>query len=165
MKPDTNTILALDPGLRDLGFAILKRGRLVAYGVRTLRPVSYSARIAEASSLVQTWADAHRPAMLVLEHTHGHPVNWFDAIDRLARSTMRVARKRDIEIARYYPQTVRRLIVGNGNATKQELAGALVLHFRQLRVYLTQDRKWKERHFGHMFDAVALALYHDLRKR
>jgi len=164
MKHDTNTVLAIDPGLRDLGFAILKHGRLVAYGVRTLRPVSYAARIAEASALVRSWTEAHRPVALVLEQTHGHPVNWLDAIDRLARGVTRVARKNDIEIARYYPQTVRRLIVGNGNATKQELAVALVLHFRQLRVYLTQDRKWKERHFGHMFDAVALALYHDLRR-
>lgn len=164
MKHDTDTVLAIDPGLRDLGFAVLTRGRLVAYGVRTLRPVSYAARIAEASSLVRTWAEAHRPAALVLEQTHGHPVNWFDAIDRLAHSAARVARKHDIEVARYYPQTVRRLIVGNGNATKQELSAALVLHFRQLRVYLTQDRKWKQRYFGHMFDAVALALYYDLHR-
>lgn len=159
----TKTILALDPGLRDLGYAVLRDGRLAAYGVRTLRPADYPARIAEARALTRGWIEAHRPSFLVLEQTHGHPVTWFDAIDRLARGAARVAVGNDVEVTRYYPQPVRRVIAGNGNATKRELASALVLHFRQLRVYLTQDRKWKERHFGHMFDAVALALYHDLR--
>jgi crossover junction endodeoxyribonuclease RuvC len=152
-----HTILALDPGLRDLGYAVLRGERLVAYGVRTLRPAAYGARIAEARALTRGWIEAHRPDALVLEQTHGHPVTWFDAIDRLAHGTMRVAARNGVKVTRYYPQPVRRVIAGNGNATKQELARALVLHFRQLRVYLTQDRKWKERHFGHMFDAVALA--------
>lgn len=160
-----HTILAIDPGLRDLGYAVLRDGRLVAYGVRTLRPMDYPARIAEARVLTRGWIEAHRPSSLVLEQTHGHPVTWFDAIDRLAHGAMRVATRNGVEVTRYYPQPVRRLIVGNGNATKQELAAALVLYFHQLRVYLTQDRKWKERHFGHMFDAVALALYHDLNAR
>lgn len=161
--PQPRTILALDPGLRDLGFAVLKQGRLVSYGVRTLRPVDYRTRIAEARALTRGWIEAHRPTSLVLEQTHGHPVTSFDAIDQLAHGAARVAARNSVQVMRYYPQPVRRVIAGNGNATKQELAQALVLHFRQLRVYLTQDRKWKERHFGHMFDAVALALYHELR--
>jgi Holliday junction resolvasome RuvABC endonuclease subunit len=158
----THTILALDPGLRDLGYAVLGDGRLVAYGVRTLRPVAYSRRIAEANALVGSWITAYRPATLIIERTHAHPVDWFDALDRMGQRASRTARRQGVEVARYAPQTVRRLVVGNGNATKRELATALVLHFRQLRVYLTQDRRWKEEHFGHMFDAVALALYHDL---
>jgi hypothetical protein len=32
--------------------------------------------------------------------------------------------------------------------------------FPRLRVYLTQDRRWKERFWQNMFDAVALALFH-----
>lgn len=30
----------------------------------------------------------------------------------------------------------------------------------QLRLYLTQDRRWKEKFWLNMFDAVALALHH-----
>lgn len=33
-----------------------------------------------------------------------------------------------------------------------------VLHIRRLKVYLPQDRKWKERYHANMFDAVALAI-------
>ena len=37
--------------------------------------------------------------------------------------------------------------------------------FPQLRLYLTQDRRWKERFWLNMFDAVALALHHQALKQ
>jgi hypothetical protein len=40
------------------------------------------------------------------------------------------------------------------------VAIAVAHRFPQLRVYLTQDRRWKEKFWLNMFDAVALALHH-----
>lgn len=55
---------------------------------------------------------------------------------------------------------MRATVVGNGRAKKAEVALAIAHRFPSLRVYLTQDRMWKERYFLNMFDAVALALHH-----
>jgi Holliday junction resolvasome RuvABC endonuclease subunit len=63
-------------------------------------------------------------------------------------------------VAMYAPQTVRKSLTGDGWASKRELARAVASRFPALRVYLTQDRKWKERYFLNLFDAVALALHH-----
>jgi Holliday junction resolvasome RuvABC endonuclease subunit len=60
----------------------------------------------------------------------------------------------------YAPQTVRKGLVGNGWATKREVAAAISSRYPALRIYLTQDRRWKERYWLNMFDAIALALYH-----
>jgi hypothetical protein len=53
-----------------------------------------------------------------------------------------------------------RTVAGNGKAKKPEVAIAVAHRFPSLRVYLTQDRRWKERHWQNMFDAIALALHH-----
>jgi Holliday junction resolvasome RuvABC endonuclease subunit len=158
--PKTTPILALDPGLRDLGFAVLAGRKLVACGVRPLRLLPADRRLAEARRLVRSWIAAYKPRALVLEATYRHPVASLDALNRLARSARRVARERRLAVATYAPQTVRKSLAGDGWATKQEAAVATALRFPALRVYLTQDRRWKERYWQNMFDAVALALHH-----
>ena len=38
------------------------------------------------------------------------------------------------------------------------IAGVVILKYLELKVYLTQDRKWKARFHHNMFDAVALGM-------
>jgi crossover junction endodeoxyribonuclease RuvC len=163
MKRSTTT-LAVDPGLRDLGFAVLAGERLLASGVRPLRLFPKTRRLEEARCLVYGWIRAYRPETLVLEATHGHSVSGFSAVNRLALSFRHVGLRNRVAVATYAPQTVRKALVGNGWATKKEMAVAIGHRFPSLRVYLTQDRKWKERYFLNMFDAVALALHHNAQR-
>jgi Holliday junction resolvasome RuvABC endonuclease subunit len=79
---------------------------------------------------------------------------------RLGRSVERFAQQQHLAVETYAAQTVRKHLVGNGWATKREVATAIATRFPALRVYLTQDRRWKERYWQNMFDAVALALYY-----
>ncbi len=74
------------------------------------------------------------------------------------------AKARGVSVAAYAPQTVRKTLTGNGWATKDEVATALSFRYPALRVYLTQDRKWKVRYWQNMFDAVALAIHHGAQK-
>ncbi|MBP6965785.1 MAG: crossover junction endodeoxyribonuclease RuvC [Armatimonadetes bacterium] len=154
------TVLALDPGLRDLGYAVLRGRRLQTAGVRPLRLIPKDRRIAEARRLVRGWIAAYRPGTLVLESTHRHSIKWLNEVDRLGRSIRRLARRCHLEVRSYAPQTVRKTVLGNGRATKREAAVAVATRFPRLRIYLTQDRKWKERYWLNLFDAVALALHH-----
>lgn len=160
MQNNPTTILALDPGLRDLGFAVLSGRRLVASGVRPLRLLPRERRLAEAGRLVRAWVRAYRPGALVLEATYGHPVESFASLHRLAGMARRLGKEKRLRVTTYAPQTVRKALTGNGWATKRELAQAIALRYPALRVYLTQDRKWKERYFLNLFDAVGLALHH-----
>ena len=160
MQKHPTTILALDPGLRDLGFAVLAGKRLVASGVRPLRLLQRERRLGEARRLVRSWIRAYRPGALVLEATYGHPVESFASLHRLAGMARRLGKEKRLRVATYAPQTVRKALTGDGWASKRELAQAIALRYPALRVYLTQDRKWKERYFLNLFDAVALALHH-----
>jgi len=57
----------------------------------------------------------------------------------------------------FAPSTVKKHIAKDGWAKKKEVAKAIATEYPELKVYLTQDRGWKERYHQNMFDAVALA--------
>lgn len=160
MSTKNETILALDPGLRDLGYAVLRGRRLTSHGVLALRRVPKANRLTVARKSVRTWLRTHRPNVVVVERTYQHPVPWLNELHRLSRSARNLATRSRASFATYSPQSVRATVAGNGKAKKVETAIAVALRFPQLRVYITQDRKWKERFWQNMFDAVALALHH-----
>jgi len=160
MRKTPNTILALDPGLRDLGYAVLDGRRLVTSGVLGLRRVGKEQRLATARKQVTTWMRTHRPSVVVVEKTYRHPVPWLNQLHQLSRTARNVASRQHTAFAMYSPQSVRATVAGNGKAKKPEVAIAVAHRFPSLRVYLTQDRRWKERFWQNMFDAIALALHH-----
>ena len=69
-----------------------------------------------------------------------------------------LARERGILVRALAPSTVKKRVCGDGRATKREVARAVVVRYPELKVYLGQDRKWKERYHGNMFDAVAIGM-------
>jgi len=69
-----------------------------------------------------------------------------------------IGKRKGLKVISYAPATVRKFICGNGRTGKKTLSEVIVSKFPELRVYLTQDRAWKERYHQNMFDAVALAL-------
>ncbi len=156
----TNTILALDPGLRDLGYAILAGRRLVTANVFPLRSVPRERRLGAVREFLLTQFRAHRPRTLVLEHIPKRPLDALAGLPALGRLLGRLARKRRLKLATYSARTVRGTVVGDGWAGKRDVAKSIAGQFPDLRVHLTHDRKWKERYWQNMFDAVALALHH-----
>ena len=69
-----------------------------------------------------------------------------------------IGRRKKLGVVGYAPTTVRKFICGNGWADKKSLSEVIALMYPELKVYLTQDRAWKERYHQNMFDAVALGL-------
>ncbi len=160
MRRHPDTILALDPGLRDLGYAVLHGRRLVTGGVLPLRHLPKPDRLAEVRRQVREWLKVHRPGTVAVEKTYPHPVPWLDGLHAITRYARGLARRKHLRFATYAPQQVRQTVLGNGKGTKREAAVMVAARFPALRVYLTQDRRWKERYWQNMFDAIALALHH-----
>lgn len=153
-------ILALDPGLRELGYAVLDGRKLIANGVGALRFLPTNQRILEAKRLVRHWMHLYSPETLIIERTSEHPNTGLARVHRLAQYVRRMAWRAGATVAVYSSQQVRKHLVGNGWASKDEVAATIAQRFPALRIYLTQDRQWKERYWQNMFDAVALALHH-----
>lgn len=69
-----------------------------------------------------------------------------------------IGKRKGLAVKGFAPSTVKKFICGNGRASKLEVARVVVSIYPQLKVFLTQDRAWKERFHQNMFDAVALGL-------
>jgi len=154
------TILAIDPGLRELGYAVLRGRRLLACGAVGLKRIPRAKRLGTARRLLGLWVRTHRPSAIVVEKTYPHPLPWLNELHGLSRSAQNLATRTKATYATYSPQSVRASVLGNGRATKAEVALAIAHQFPSMRVYLTQDRRWKERFWRNAFDALAIALHH-----
>jgi Holliday junction resolvasome RuvABC endonuclease subunit len=66
--------------------------------------------------------------------------------------------RKGLKVMTYATSTVRKHIAGNGRASKKEMSKVIVSKYPNLKVYLSQDRAWKELYHQNMFDAIALGL-------
>lgn len=164
-KTTPQTILAFDPGLRDLGFAVTRGKLLLDTGVRTFRFTPRPRRLVAALRAVRELLGRQHPDVLVLEASprSSHPN--FRALRRFTRAVARLARNAGIPCVAYPVQEVRKALLGNGWASKRDVAVALAARHPGLRVYVKQNRAWKERYFQNLFDALALAVHHQARTR
>lgn len=153
------TILAIDPGLRDLGYVVLRGRTLIDFGVSTFRFLPKDKRHAAALHEVRDRIHRHEPDVLILEATHRSRHKSFQALWRFTNSVRRLAHRAKIDTADYAAQTVRKALVGSGWANKRDTAVTMAVRYPALRIFVKQDREWKERHFQNMFDALALAVY------
>jgi Holliday junction resolvasome RuvABC endonuclease subunit len=69
-----------------------------------------------------------------------------------------IAKRRKLKVVCYAPSTVKKYICGNGRVGEKEMARVIVAKYPEPKVYLTQDRAWKEKYHQNMFDAVALGM-------
>ncbi len=161
-RVEDHPILAIDPGLRELGYAVLHSKCLLDWGVLPLRRIPEARRPLEIARAIEGWSRAYAPGSLVLEQTAHHRDGRLGPLHRLGLRLTRLGGRLGLQVTTHSVKAVRKAIVGDGWAGKREAAEVVTARFPQLRVYLTQDRKWKAAYWGNMYDAVALALYHQL---
>lgn len=164
MPSSTNKILAIDPGTRHMGVAFLANSKLLYYGVKNIKSArSASDTLRQGRHLITRLIREMGPGLLAIEKTFFGKSPNAVALNRVSAEIKTVAKREHVPVIGYAPSSVKKFITGFGHATKKEVAKAIVLWHPELRVYLTQDRAWKERYHQNMFDAVALAMMADLR--
>ena len=160
IPPTLLRTLALDPGTREMGYAVLESTDLLYFGVHTF-PHRYAARrlCAEGQRFVQGLLDAYAPQLLVMEKT------WYAKSKRSTRLHVFVdtmedfAHQQGLVVRAYTPRMVKKMICGHGDATRRNVAETLIrqrYHF--LAKYLRTDLRARDTYWQSMFDAVALGL-------
>jgi Holliday junction resolvasome RuvABC endonuclease subunit len=157
-----DTILAIDPGLRDLGYAVLAGRELLTSGVLPLRHVPAARKLRTIQESLDRLIRGYRPGTLVWEHIPKRPLDTLAGLPALGRRLRRLATRSRLKLATYSARSIRRTVAGDGWAGKREVAEALCGSFPELRVFLTHDRKWKVAYWQNMFDAAAVAVHHQL---
>lgn len=151
--------LAIDPGLRALGFVVTgSRGQLRHVEVFTTPPgLSITSTLRRVGSRLNEIIRLFAPDVLLIEATWPNENPTLAHVHRVAQRCMAIASNQyGIPVVSLPAMTVRRALTGSGWNDKYEVAKAVVSRYPELRIYLRQDRAWKERHFQNLFDALAL---------
>jgi len=158
MAKNKKKILAIDPGTRHMGYAFLDKGRLLYYGVKVIgKKKSPHEILKEGRKIVLRLIKDLKPNILVVEKTFISNNRSASLLNVFFDEIKAVGRRKHLKVLCFAPSTVKKHIAKNGWAKKKEVARALCTKYPELKVYLTQDRGWKERYHQNMFDAVALA--------
>lgn len=157
--PHPERILAIDPGTREMGVAVLERGKLIYHGVVVIqRGRSPKDTLARGQASIARLMGDFRPETLVIEQTFVGRNRNAALLNVLTDEIKSLAKRKGVRVQSFAPSVVKKAICGHGWATKAEVAKAVIARYPDLKAYLTHERKWKERFHANMFDAVALGM-------
>lgn len=157
--PEKHRILAIDPGTREMGVAVLEKGALVYHGVLAFPKLpSPQARLKQARDAVAQLIRDFRPTVLAVEKTFIGRNRSAALLNVLTDEIVSLAKRKEIAVVSLAPNVVKKAAAGDGWATKEDVASAVAARFPELRAYLAPDRKWKRDRQLNMIDAVALAI-------
>jgi Holliday junction resolvasome RuvABC endonuclease subunit len=151
-------ILAIDPGTKEIGVAVLTGLELRYFGVKTIRRrQSPQTVLGEAARHITALINEYEPESLAIEKTFLIQKN-AALLNVVAAEIKHTARRRGLTIYEYAPTEVRKFICQSGKATKRETAQRICERYPELARYLTRPTKWEEMYWANMFDAVAVGV-------
>ena len=124
-------ILGIDPGTRILGYSLLDTDggtlKIEAMDVLYLRNLAdYNLRIRRIFDSTLRIIDAFHPDHLAIEAPFfGKNVQSMLKLGRAQGVAIAAAMSRDLSYTEYEPSTIKQLVTGNGNATKEQVASML----------------------------------------
>jgi crossover junction endodeoxyribonuclease RuvC len=152
-------VLAIDPGTREMGFAFLEDGKPIYYGVKIIKKRKSPHEILdEGRKIILRLIKDCKPNILVYEKSFFYNNRSAALLNTLVDEIQAIGKRKGLEVQGFAPNTVKKAICGYGRASKKEVAKVIVSNFPELKVFLTQDRAWKEEYHQNMFDAVALGM-------
>ena len=123
----TQTVLAIDPGSRKLGWAVvLRRGqaleRLASGTLRLDVKASVPERLGAILLQLTVLFDTYKPDALAIEAAFVHENPHTALVLGQARGLpIALAASRGLPVAEYPPATVKRMVVGSGRAAKNQV--------------------------------------------
>ena len=159
-------ILAIDPGTRYLGVAVLEGSDLIYATVKNVKEQSKAPKdkISKIEKIIARLIATYRPDILAIEKTLTVQLKSSPLITPLTRAIKKQAKCKKLKVCEYVPQAVRKFICQDGKATKLKAATVITeKYYPWLTPYLEKDlkKRWWEgssRYWEQMFGAIALSL-------
>jgi len=151
-------IVAIDPGTRELGVAVLEGMDLIYYAVKTVRDrTTAQAILQQVANLAIDVIVKFEPEVLAIEKMF--VVQKSAALLSVAAEEIKsVARSSGLTVYEYAPKSIRKFICQNGSATKRDVAQVIAHRYPELTRHLKTRNKWDEKYYANIFDAVAVGL-------
>lgn len=147
-----------------MGVAVLEDGALLYHGVEGVKNLpSPHDRLRQCRQAVIRLIEDFRPKVIAVEKAFFANNKNAALLNVLVDEIGVLARRRGISLLSFAPSTVKKIVSGNGWATKDQVARVIAARYPELKAYLSPQRRWKQRRHLNMFDAVALGVAYFIR--
>lgn len=154
-----HTILAIDPGTRELGFAVFDGEELLYHGVKSIKVTgSPNDRLQKGRMIIERMFKDFDPDVLAIEKTFFANNRNTSLLNVLIDELVTMAKRRGCRVIPLAASTVKKAICGNGRAPKIDVAKVVISQHPELKAYLGNGRKWITQFQTNMFDAVAIGI-------
>lgn len=163
MLTKNSRLLAIDPGAREMGIAVLDDTQLIYFGVKSLKTYRPQEILKRAvTDILARLIVEYSIGALVIEDGHFSQAesSLYNAVIQTIQDT---ANQMKLKLVIYDPKTIRHFLCRDGKATKKRTAQFLAERYPELKMYLEQGRGWKAKYWMHVFDALASGLTHVMK--
>lgn len=166
-------ILGIDPGTNIMGFGLIKcsksKIKLIQYGIISLiKESSHQIKLKKIFEKITELIKEYKPDEIAIEAPFfGKNVQSMLKLGRAQGVAMAAGLRKEIPVFEYAPKKIKQSITGNGNASKEQLAGflmnfldfehknknkfdstdalgAALCHHFQSNIYLNKTSTWKQ---------------------
>jgi len=137
-------ILGIDPGTAVMGYGLVKqtgsKTELISLGVVKMEKIDdHMLKLQRIFEKTVALIDNYKPDCLAIEAPfYGKNIQVMLKLGRAQGVAMAAALSRNIDVTEYSPRKIKQSITGNGNATKEQVAGMLqrLLNFTETPDFL-----------------------------
>lgn len=142
-----------------MGVAVLQGDEILDYRVKTFRNGrKVKDLLIQASTCMRSLIEQYKPDVVVIEKPFFAKTKRSALLVFMVQELRRGALLRGVELKLVSPLEVRDKLVGNTRATKRDVAKKVIERFPELQEHFHPGEHWRERYWGHVFDAVAASL-------
>ncbi|MBK7143568.1 MAG: hypothetical protein IPH75_16015 [bacterium] len=166
---EKHSLIAIDPGLREIGVSHFVDRELVDYGVKSLRrPGNYTCASTASALTIHRLLEEKKPDALVLEKNVFSQIQQNLLLVIAIKCIHRVAKDWSIPVHEIAPNTIKKVVTGEWLGNKTASRERLMFTLSGTVRLPESNRRWRFRYFMNMFDAVACGLayikLHDEKK-
>lgn len=155
MQSNRKTTLAVNPGTRYLGIAVVRDSTLIDWGVLVITGQSPEAKMKSAKALISRLIARYQPSLLVTKKLH--PSRRSASLLQVSRGIQGIANAKGLEIRHYSIDETEAFFAPDSKINKRQMA-ELVCHLHTaLRHELRKEQNNLNPYHIRMFEAVALA--------
>ena len=152
-------ILALRPGKREMGIAMLEEKDLVDWEVTGFRESDTGILLDKIETRLVSLIQRYQPTVLAIEQPSTARLKASSLFLGLITGRISIiAVEAGLRFLAYDALEIRKRLCGSASATRSQLAEQIVEHYPDLKCHLRCSSKWQENYWMPMFAAVAVGL-------
>lgn len=156
MLHESIIILAVNPGTKYLGIAVLDAKDLVFWGIKVLKGKWCPAKMRSVEKTLDKLIEQYNIAVLTIKKVH--PSRSSTHLNRLIKAIETLAKNKRVRIWHYSLSDARESLGLGAKANKMALAECVVARYKFLANDLQKERNHKHPYFVRMFEAIAAGI-------